>query len=71
MSTLMSVNTASINELADALQDRERAQAILNARELRGDFKDWEDLRAKVQGIGDRAIDELRDAGMTLGAERH
>jgi hypothetical protein len=62
----VNINTATVFELERALHNRERAQEILNKREQLGDFKDWDDLRAKVHGISDRLIRELSDSGVTV-----
>jgi competence protein ComEA len=43
------------------------ADAILQARERAGPFKDWADLRARVRGIRDAKARQLSDAGLTVG----
>ena len=45
---------------------RVKAQRIVDERAARGDFKDFGDLQARVQGIGRGCIANLSDAGMVF-----
>lgn len=64
------VNRASVSELEGACHSRERAQEILNRRELLGDYKDWDDFCKKLQGRTERLARALQSAGFTLGARQ-
>ena len=43
------------------------ADAILQARDRAGPFKDWADLKARVSGIRDAKARQLSGAGLTVG----
>jgi competence protein ComEA len=43
------------------------AEAILQERGQRGEFKDWADLMARVKGIRDARAAKLSEAGLTVG----
>jgi competence protein ComEA len=42
------------------------AEAILQARERGGAFKDWADLRARVRGVREAKARQLSAAGLTV-----
>ena len=65
----INLNDASIAVLETVLHDRERANQLLNARELSGDFRDWTDVKERLIGFDDAAIASLQEAGVTIGAE--
>lgn len=41
------------------------SKAILDERK-KGDFKDWNDLQARVKGIGDKSSEKFSQAGLTV-----
>lgn len=62
------INRASIEELERTFQiSNDRAQKILSTRRQLGGFKSWDDVK-KVPGISDGMIENMRQAGLTLGA---
>jgi competence ComEA-like helix-hairpin-helix protein len=72
MGKAIDINDASVEDLERTFQiNRERAQEILSTRQKLGGFKSWDDVK-KVPGISDGMIDNMRQAGLTLGASgRH
>jgi hypothetical protein len=69
MAAQVDINHAGVFELDRVFHDRERAQQVLNQRELAGDFKSWEDVQQRIAGMTDRRVHDLRDAGLTVGGE--
>lgn len=63
----ININDASIAVLEAVFHDRERANQILNARELSG-FRNWADLKERLVGFDDAAIARLQEAGVTVGS---
>lgn len=43
------------------------AKAIVAERAANGPFKDFADLAARIKGIGDRKIAQLKELGVTVG----
>ena len=43
--------------------------SILAERAKNGDFKDWSDLQKRVNGIGDKSVVKLSNAGLTVNGE--
>lgn len=41
------------------------SKAIVDERK-KGNFKDWNDLQARVKGIGDKSSDKFSQAGLTV-----
>lgn len=64
------INHASLFELECVFHDRERAQQVLNKRELLGDFTSWDDVRERMTGMSDELIRQLSAEGLTIGEER-
>ena len=62
------INVADANALAEAIKGVgiKKAQAIVSYREKNGAFSSVDDLRL-VDGIGEKTVDESRDA-LTAGA---
>lgn len=44
-----------------------RAKAIVSERAAGGPFKDADDLRQRVKGLGGQTVERLRAEGLTLG----
>jgi hypothetical protein len=65
----VAINQASVFELERVFQNRERAQEVINKRELLGDFQSWDDVQKRLTGVSDRAMRDLRSAGLTVGPE--
>lgn len=65
----LDLNTASIIDIELTFHDRERANQIVNKRELLGDFKSWDDVRDKLPGISEGMVEDLREAGVTVGPQ--
>jgi competence protein ComEA len=42
------------------------SKTILDERKKGGNFKDWEDLQARVKGIGDKSSEKFSQAGLTV-----
>jgi competence protein ComEA len=42
------------------------SKTILDERKKAGNFKDWEDLQARVKGIGDKSSEKFSQAGLTV-----
>lgn len=65
------VNTASAADL-DAIKGIGPALSakIISERE-NGKFKDWEDLKKRVKGIGNKNAVKLSEAGLTVGEEAY
>lgn len=42
------------------------SKAILAERKKGGDFKDWDDLQARVKGIGEKNSEKFSQAGLTV-----
>lgn len=42
------------------------SKTILDERKKGGNFKDWEDLQARVKGIGDKSSERFSQAGLTV-----
>ena len=61
------VNTATAAEL-DAIKGIGPAMSarIMSERE-KAPFKDWEDFKTRVKGVGDKNAAKLSDAGLTVG----
>jgi DNA uptake protein ComE-like DNA-binding protein len=68
MAQQLDINRASLHTLEDIFHSRERAQLIVNKRELLGDFKSWEDIKEKLPGFDDALIQRLRAAGLGVGS---
>lgn len=45
------------------------SKAILDARKKGGNFKDWNDLQARVKGVGEKNSDKFSDAGLTVNGK--
>lgn len=45
-----------------------KARAIVEERTAAGPFRDADDLSRRVKGLGGRAVERLRDEGLTIGA---
>jgi competence protein ComEA len=45
-----------------------KAKAIVEERAAGGSFKDSDDLRQRVKGLGGHAVDRLQAEGLTIGA---
>lgn len=45
-----------------------KAKAIVEERAAGGSFKDSDDLRQRVKGLGGHAVDRLKAEGLTIGA---
>jgi competence ComEA-like helix-hairpin-helix protein len=70
MANKVDLNQADMEELAKAFQvSRERAQKILEKRTELGGFKSWDDVK-KVPGVSEDQVDDLKDAGITLGSSQ-
>jgi DNA uptake protein ComE-like DNA-binding protein len=69
MKAHVDLNHSTIQELERAFHSRERANQILNKREILGDFKSWADVREKVPGFGEDTVQSLREAGVTVSPE--
>lgn len=56
----VNVNSADVAALADGLVGvgEKTAQAIVDEREAHGKFKDSNDLKTRVKGVGDRTIEK-------------
>jgi DNA uptake protein ComE-like DNA-binding protein len=67
MAAQVDINRATLFELDRIFRDRERAQQILNKRELVGDYKSWDDVRERLPGMTERLIQDVRNAGLTIG----
>jgi hypothetical protein len=61
------INHANTHDLERVLRDRDRAQLIVNKREVMGDFKSWEELQETVPGLTDDKVRALRAKGVTVG----
>lgn len=72
--TLMATETQSVNvNTADQSQlesikgiGPKQAKAILDERQKNGSFKDPEDLKKRVKGIGDKSLKKLQANGLTV-----
>jgi competence protein ComEA len=42
------------------------SKTILDERKKNGNFKDWEDLQARVKGVGDKSSEKFSQAGLTV-----
>lgn len=71
---LMATETQSVNvNTADQSQlesikgiGPKQAKAILDERQKNGPFKDSEDLKKRVKGIGDKSLKRLQENGLTV-----
>lgn len=61
------IGRASSGRLAKVL-NAELADEIIKDREIRGEFKDFEDLKERVYGLGDVKIKKLKDEGFVINA---
>lgn len=72
--TLMATETQSVNvNTADQSQlesikgiGPKQAKAILDERQKNGPFKDPEDLKKRVKGIGDKSLKRLQENGLMV-----
>jgi hypothetical protein len=69
MKAQIDLNHAGIQEIERAFHSRQRANQVLNKRELLGDFRSWDDVKEKLPGISDELVRALREAGVTIGRE--
>jgi DNA uptake protein ComE-like DNA-binding protein len=61
------LNSASQEELEQVGGlGQERARRIIQARP----FNSWEDLKNKVEGFSDTLVNDLKQAGATIGGEQ-
>lgn len=42
------------------------SKAILDERKKGGEFKNWEDFRKRVKGVGDKSANKLSQEGVTI-----
>jgi len=61
------IGKSSSGRLASVL-NAELADEIIKDRELRGEFKDFEDLEERVRGLGPVKIQKLKDANFVINA---
>lgn len=45
------------------------ARAIVAERTSHGPFKDFADLAARIKGLGEKKVAQLKEAGVTVGAD--
>jgi competence protein ComEA len=63
----VNVNTADQSQLESIKGiGPKQARAILDEREKNGPFKDSEDLKKRVKGIGDKSLKRLQENGLTV-----
>ncbi|WP_085315608.1 ComEA family DNA-binding protein [Derxia lacustris] len=61
------LNAASLAELESARGlGPSKAALILKEREAKGPFRSWDDLHARVPGIGEKTMEQMRASGLTL-----
>lgn len=61
------LNSASSFELESTRGIGQKlAQTIVVEREAHGPFKDWNDFKMRVNGIGDKSLKKLQNNGLTL-----
>lgn len=64
----VNINTADQSQLESIKGiGTKRAKTILDERQKNGPFKDAEDLKNRVKGIGDKSIKKLQENGLTIG----
>jgi DNA uptake protein ComE-like DNA-binding protein len=65
------INRASRDQLERAFQvDGQRAEYIVQKRQELGGFKSWEQFKQVVPGFEDQMVENLEEAGFTLGDKR-
>jgi len=62
-------NTATQAELEAISGVGPAISASIVAERKKGDFKDWNDLLGRVQGVGDRSAAKLSAGGMTINGK--
>jgi len=62
-------NTATQAELETISGVGPAISASIVAERKKGDFKDWNDLLSRVQGVGDRSAAKLSAGGMTINGK--
>lgn len=45
------------------------AKQIVAERDAHGPFKDFADLAARIKGLGDKKVEKLKAAGLTVGPD--
>ena len=61
------LNAATLADLESARGiGPSKAALILDERQRHGPFASWADLHARVPGIGDKTMEQMRSSGMTL-----
>jgi competence ComEA-like helix-hairpin-helix protein len=62
------INQASLEELQAAKGiGPVKAKAILDERAKHGPFKSWVDLGKRVNGLGDKTMADMKEAGFKVG----
>lgn len=67
----LNLNEATVDEIVEAdveQVDEERAEDLVRYRDEHGPFRSWDDVKC-VPGFSDRMVQNLREAGATLGEE--
>ena len=44
---------------------------IINERNKNGNFKDWNDVKQRVYGIGDKMIEKMKNANVNIQFKKH
>ena len=61
------VNTATAEDLNTVKGIGPAMSARIVEERKNGDFKDWNDLKARVKGIGNKKAGKLSEQGLTVG----
>jgi competence protein ComEA len=69
VSNAFEVNSASAFELESMRGiGQKMAEAIVTERNTNGIFKNWDDFKARIKGVGEQKLKNMQDNGLTLSA---
>ena len=69
---LVELNECSVNELVAAKVPgigAPKAKRIVNERIQNGEFKDWDDVKDRVSGVGSKMIEKMKNNGIILSVK--